>query len=142
MSSTHSEDSLLHPASGAIILALDWILFSGNALSLGLGTGVLAFVGFVLGLLSVGFVQYRYGHEPMIASGLKGVLAGAAVGIPFPIAGTAVGGLVLTLSGLDRWKKRLLPGRSQGTPSEPTEESPQSSSTENASRGGKTRSSN
>jgi len=111
MSSSRSDHTFLHPASGGIILALDWLLFSGSALSLGLGTSVLASVGFVVGLLSVSFVQYRYGHEAIIASGLKGVLAGIAVGIPFPIAGTAVGGFVLTLSGLDRWKKRLT-GRS------------------------------
>jgi hypothetical protein len=32
----------------------------------------------------------------------KGLLSGIAVGIPFPIAGTAVGGAVLALSGLNR----------------------------------------
>ena len=138
--STRSEDSFLHPASGAIILALDWLLFSGNVLSLGLGTGVLAFVGFVLGLLGVGFVQHRYGHEPMITSGLKGVLAGAAVGIPFPIAGTAVGGLVLSLSGLNRWKKRLQ-GRTKDSPASDTTGDHQSSSSENTATGSRTRSS-
>lgn len=148
MSSSRADHTFLHPASGGIILALDWLLFSGSALSLGLGTGVLAFVGFVLGLLGVSFVQYRYGHEAIIASGLKGVLAGLAVGIPFPIAGTAVGGFVLTLSGLDRWKKRLT-GRSssdaaaqdqdtsrpQSPPSDDTAPDP-------ASSGERTRSSN
>jgi len=104
--------SFLHPASGAIILALDWILFSGNILSLGLGSMALSSIGFVLGLIGVALVQHRYGPDPMITSGLKGLLAGVVVGVPLPIAGTAVGGVVLSLSGLDRWKKRLLPGRS------------------------------
>lgn len=118
MSSSPADRSFLHPASGAIILALDWLLFSGNVLSLGLGTSVIAFIGFVLSLIGVGFVQHRYGHEPMLASGLKGVLGGIAVGLPFPIAGTAVGGLVLSLSGLDRWKNRL-------TGSQPADSNPQ-----------------
>lgn len=104
--------SFLHPTSGAVILALDWILFSGNVLSLGLGSMALSSIGFVLGLIGVAVVQHRYGPDPMIMSGLKGLLAGVVVGIPLPIAGTAVGGLILSLSGLDRWKKLLLPGRS------------------------------
>lgn len=103
--------SFLHPASGAVILALDWILFSGNVLSLGLGSMALSSIGFVLGLIGVAMVQHRFGSDPMISSGLKGLLAGVVVGVPLPIAGTAVGGLILSLSGLDRWKK-LLPGRS------------------------------
>lgn len=104
--------SFLHPASGAVILALDWILFSGSVLSLGLGSMALSSIGFVIGLIGVAIVQHRYGPDPMITSGLKGLLAGVVVGVPLPIAGTAVGGLILSLSGLDRWKK-LLPGRSQ-----------------------------
>lgn len=99
--------SFLHPASGALILAFDWLLFSGSVVSLGLGTIALSSIGFVLGLIGVAFIQHHYEHDPMVTSGLKGLLAGAAVGIPLPIAGTAVGGLVLTLSGLDSWKKWL-----------------------------------
>lgn len=105
MTPDRSRRSFLQPASGALILALDWLLFSGNAVSLGVGTVALASIGFVLGLISVAFVQHRYGHDPMVTSGLKGLLAGIAVGIPLPIAGTAIGGLVLSLSGLDQWKR-------------------------------------
>lgn len=135
MTRNRSLRSFLHPASGALILAFDWLLFSGSVLSLGLGTIALSSIGFVLGLISVAFVQHHYGHDPMVTSGLKGLLAGVAVGIPLPIAGTAVGGLVLSLSGLDQWKKWLGAGGEQppeargldeGSPSPP----------ENYSRGG------
>lgn len=137
-----SPRSFLQPASGALILALDWLLFSGNAVSLGMGTVALASIGFVLGLISVAFVQHRYGHDPMVTSGLKGLLAGIAVGIPLPIAGTAIGGLVLSLSGLNQWKQWFgLGGEDKPTEARGLDEgSPPSS--ENYSRGGSARSKN
>jgi hypothetical protein len=120
MPTDRTSHSFLHPTSGAVILALDWILFSGNVLSLGLGSMALSSIGFVLGLIGVAVVQHRYGSDPMITSGLKGLLAGVVVGVPLPVAGTAVGGVVLSLSGLDRWKKLLLPGRSDDTETQTT----------------------
>jgi hypothetical protein len=92
----------LHPASGALILGLDWLLFSGSALTLGLSTPMLALIGFALGGVGTGLIQARYGQDKNATSMLKGLLGGLAVGIPLPIAGTAVGGGILTLSGLDR----------------------------------------
>lgn len=96
----------LHPASGLLILAFDWLLFSGSVLSLGLSTPALAALGFVLGAAGTGFVQARYGGDGGLKSTLKGLLGGLAVGVPLPIAGTAVGGAVITLSGLDRFRGR------------------------------------
>ena len=95
----------LHPGSGIAVLALDWIFFSSNALSLGLSTPWIVTLGFVLGTLMVTGIQYRFDTDTLGTSGLKGLLSGVAVGIPFPIAGTAVGAWVLSLSGLD-WLRR------------------------------------
>jgi hypothetical protein len=36
---------------------------------------------------------------------LKGIVGGIAVGLPLPIAGTGIGGLVLALSGLNRLRE-------------------------------------
>lgn len=139
MTRDRSLQSFLHPASGALILAFDWLLFSGSAISLGLGTIALASAGFVLGLIGVAFIQHHYGPDPMITSGLKGLLAGVVVGIPLPIAGTAVGGLVLSLSGLDRWKRWL--GLSTGDASDERSLDDGASSPPDAySRGGNARS--
>lgn len=93
----------LHPASGALILGLDWLLFSGSVLSLGLSTLVLSVLGFALGAAGTGLLQGRYGGDGRTKVTLKGLLGGLAVGIPLPIAGTAVGGAILALSGLDRF---------------------------------------
>ena len=96
----------LHPASGALILGLDWVLFSGSVFSLGLSTPLLGLLGFGLGSLGVALLQSRYGGDSRLKSGLKGVLGGIVIGVPMPIAGTAVGGLVLALSGLNQWRGR------------------------------------
>lgn len=110
--------TFLHPASGAAILILDWLLFSGNVLSLGLSTPVLAVLGFALASLITARIQRRYGHDFVGKSWLKGLLAGVVVGVPWPIAGTAVGGLVLSLSGLNQWKKQLRTGNGTSTASD------------------------
>lgn len=94
--------SFLHPASGVLILGLDWLLFSGSVITLGLSTLGLAGLGLGLGGLGTGLIQRVYHEDGMAKVLLKGLLAGIAVGIPLPVAGTAVGGGILALSGLDR----------------------------------------
>jgi len=107
MSSTGSPSSrFLHPASGILILGADWLLFSGSVLSLGLSTPALSLLGFGLGAVGTGLLQARYGQDSGTTSSLKGLLGGIAVGLPLPVAGTALGGFILTLSGLDRLKRK------------------------------------
>ena len=93
--------TLLRPTSGALILGLDWLLFSENALTLGLSTGLVAIVGFSVAGLGVGIIQRRSGADGLGVAIGKGLVAGIAVGLPLPIAGTAVGGGILALSGLN-----------------------------------------
>lgn len=95
---------LLHPVSGLVILALDWLFFSSNLLSGGALTILWSLVGFLVGALAVAIIQKRYQRDTTQASFWKGVVSGVAVGLPFPIAGTALGAFVLTLSGLDMLK--------------------------------------
>jgi len=63
----------------------------------------LAVLGFVTGAVGTGLLQARYGRDSRTQVLLKGLLGGLAVGVPLPIAGTAVGGAILALSGLDRF---------------------------------------
>ena len=113
--------TFLHPVSGALILGLDWVLFSENAMTLGLSTPLVILVGFGCAGLGTGLIQHLYHDEGLGKAVLKGLLAGLAVGIPLPIAGTAVGGGILALSGLN-----TLWGRS-----EPEKTSPPASRSEN-----------
>jgi hypothetical protein len=101
----------LHPASGLLILGLDWLLFSGSMVTLGLSTLASAGLGFGVASLGTGLIQRRYGGDGLGGTLLKGLLAGTAVGLPLPIAGTAVGGGILALSGLDRLGRRADPDK-------------------------------
>lgn len=101
----------LHPLSGGAILALDWLLFSGNALSGGLATPVVVIGGFALGAFAVAGIQRRTARDAWNRALLKGIVSGIVVGFPMPIAGTALGGAVLGLSGLSALRTRLLKGR-------------------------------
>ncbi len=116
-----SDDSgtVLHPASGILILGLDWLFFAENAVTLGLSTPLLAGVGFGVAGIGTGLLQRRLGRDGFAAALLKGLLAGVVVGIPLPIAGTAVGGGILALSGLNNLWGRSDPEDSP--PSSPTD---------------------
>ena len=91
-----------HPASGAAILALDWLFFGLEwelgPVSLALSCALAAAAAYV----SVAYVQERWhGDAPRVARA-KALLGAAAAGVPFAVGGTVVGGLILVLSGLNR----------------------------------------
>lgn len=98
--------TLLHPASGLLILVVDWLLFSGGVLTLGLSTPALLLLGGLLATVAVATIQHRYAHDGRGMGWLKGLAGGIAVAIPLPVAGTGLGGLVLALSGLNRLRGR------------------------------------
>lgn len=106
MSTSTRRSRFFHPASALLILGLDWLLFSGSVLTLGFSTGTLALIGLGLGGVGTVWVQRRFADDGSVASLMKGALGGVAVGIPLPVAGTAVGGGILALSGLDRLRNR------------------------------------
>jgi hypothetical protein len=99
------------PATGLLIMGLDWLLFSEDVASLGLLIPFTPFVGLVAGGIGTYLLQTRYGQDSKLAAGLKGLLAGILVGIPFPLAGTMAGGAILASSGLAGLRWRLLKSR-------------------------------
>ncbi len=101
-----SSHSFLHPASGALILGADWLLFSGTAATGGLGMALTVPLGFLIGSIGTTASQRLVAHDSWGKSLGKGLLAGLAVGAPFPIGGTIVGGTVLASSGLHTLRER------------------------------------
>ncbi len=101
----------LLPATGLLILGLDWLLFPKEVATAGLATPVTSLVGFLAGSFGVFHLQRRYALNTRTAALFKAVLAGFLVGLPFPLAGTLVGGWVLATSGLAGLKSRLLKQR-------------------------------
>jgi hypothetical protein len=98
----------LLPVTGLWILGLDWLLFTQNAIVLGLATPLLVVVGFLGGALGTYHFQSRFAGDRGAGAWIKSLLAGIVVGIPFPLAGTFVGGWILFHSGLVSVKDRLL----------------------------------
>lgn len=93
--------TLFHSASGLFILGFDWLLFSGGLLTLGVSTPLLLVFGGLFTTATVAGIQSQYGDDDRSRALLKGIAGGLLVGLPLPVAGTGVGGLVLTLSGLN-----------------------------------------
>lgn len=89
-----------HAASGAAILGLDWLLFSGNLLSGGMATFPTMLLGLGLGGLSTALIQRFVAGDSALKSLSKALVAGLVVGAPTPVAGTVLGGVVLAVSGL------------------------------------------
>jgi hypothetical protein len=93
------------PATGAWILALDWLLFSSNVLSAGTATPLVMVAGFVLGGAGAYVIQRKRANDEPRSAVLKAVLAGIVVGLPWPVGGTLLGGWVLLASGLGNARK-------------------------------------
>jgi len=73
-----------------------------------LATPLLVVAGFIGGALGTHFFQTRYGGDRGASARIKSLLAGIVVGLPFPLAGTFVGGWILFNSGLASLRDRLL----------------------------------
>ena len=96
------------PATGAWILALDWLLFSSNTLTAWTATPIVMVVGFVLGSAGTYVIQSRGANDARWRAVLKATLAGIVVGIPLPVGGTLIGGWVLACSGLGKARREIL----------------------------------
>lgn len=102
--------TMLHPAAGVLVLILDWALFSGTLISAGTAMWLLSLIGFIGGSLGSFLIQRRLAKESFRSSWVKGLFCGLAVGLPFPVAGTAVGGWILAASGLNRLRRGRVSG--------------------------------
>jgi hypothetical protein len=96
----------LLPISGLWIVGLDWLLFSSNAVSLGLATPVSVGLGFLLGSMGTLLFQRGLAREPRWKAAFKALIAGVLVGVPWPIGGTIAGGWILVASGLNQLTKK------------------------------------
>ncbi len=97
--------TFFHPASGAVILGVDWLCF-GLEWELGVASmAVMSIVAFVVTYALVWRVQSRFRGDPPRMAHAKAFAGALAAAVPFPVTGTVVGGTILALSGL------RLPGR-------------------------------
>ena len=95
------------PATGLLVMGLDWLFFSEEAATFGLAIPLTSVVGFLAGSFGTYHLQRKYGLDTKPAALLKSLLAGFLVGIPFPLAGTLAGAWIMTTSGIIGLKDRL-----------------------------------
>jgi len=95
-------------ASGAAILIVDWFCF-GLEWQLGpVSLVIMSATAFAVTYAVVWRLQVRLGGDDARRAHGKAFLGALAAGLPFPVTGTVVGGLIMALSGLRIPK---LPGR-------------------------------
>jgi hypothetical protein len=104
-------EQFLLPATGLLIVGLDWLLFSKEALTAGLALPVTMVAGFLAGTLGTYHLQRRFALNSKPVALAKALLAGVFVGVPFPLAGTIVGAWVIATSGLAGLKAKLMKER-------------------------------
>jgi hypothetical protein len=95
------------PATGFLIMGLDWLFFSKEAATLGLALPFTITVGFLAGSIGTFHLQRKYAQDSKPLALLKSVAAGILVGLPFPLAGTIAGAWIVANSGLASLKNRL-----------------------------------
>jgi hypothetical protein len=96
--------SWLHPASGALILGVDWLFFGAEVLSLETAVVLASLAAFATTTLGVFWIQRAKRRDSRTAAAAKALFAGVVAGIPTSIGGTVLGTYVLALAGLSRWK--------------------------------------
>lgn len=96
----------LHPLVAFGMFACDWMMFGGEAGSVGIGLAITIPIALALSIPSMLVQRYSYG-DPWGAAIGKGLLVGVLTAIPMPIGSpvTLAGGVL----GLLRPKKKALP---------------------------------
>ena len=89
-----------HPASGVVILALDWLAFGTDFFTGFLALPVVCLLSFIVSFALLFVIQRKWTTDKPAAALGKAFLGAFMVGLPFPITGTILGAAILALSGL------------------------------------------
>ncbi len=94
--------SFYHPASGVVILALDWLAFGSDLMSGMLALPLVCVVAFLATFPSLYLIQTKWSQDKVGPALGNSILGAFLVALPFPITGTLLGAAVLALSGLPK----------------------------------------
>jgi hypothetical protein len=97
-----------HPASGVIILALDWLAFGSDLFTDFIALPLMCVLSFLVSFPLIYAVQVKWSQDKTLPALGKAFLGAFMVGLPFPITGTMLGAAILALSGLPRHPKDVL----------------------------------
>jgi hypothetical protein len=96
----------LHPASGLLILGVDWLFFAPEAMTGEFAAIITSPLAFVIVTGGVFLIQRKRNQDSFGGAMVKALLGGIVAAIPTSIGGTILGTLVLILSGLSSWNRR------------------------------------
>ena len=95
----------LHPASAGLILAVDWLFFGAEIITLEVALVFACFSAFLITTVGVFWIQRSKSNDSLGAAVLKALFAGLVAGLPTSIGGTLLGTLVLVLAGRASWNQ-------------------------------------
>ncbi len=93
-------NTFYHPASGVVILALDWLIFGTDLFTGFLALPTMCVLGFIATFPIVYLIQQKWSKDNLPNALGKAFLGAFMVGLPFPVTGTLLGAAILALSGL------------------------------------------
>ena len=93
-------NTFYHPASGVVILGLDWLAFGTDALTGFFALPELCVLSFLASFAAVLMIQVKWSKDKLPVAIGKSFLGAFLVGLPTPITGTILGAAILALSGL------------------------------------------
>jgi hypothetical protein len=89
-----------HPASGVVILGLDWLIFGTDLFTGFMAIPAMCVLGFLVSFALVLAIQLKWSKDKMPSALGKSFIGAFLVGLPFPITGTILGAAILALAGL------------------------------------------
>ena len=89
-----------HPASGVVILGLDWMIFGGDMVTGFLAVLLTSILAFMITLPVLFVIQSRWSKDKFGSALGKAFVGAFLVAIPLPITGTLMGATILALAGL------------------------------------------
>ena len=89
-----------HPASGVVILGLDWLVFGTDLMTGFLALPLLCILSFIVTFPVLYAIQTKWAKDTVGPALGKAFLGAFLVALPFPITGTMLGAAILALAGL------------------------------------------
>jgi hypothetical protein len=92
--------SFYHPASGVVILGIDWLVFCTDLFTDFLALPVMCVLSFLVSFAFIYAIQKKWSKDATTSVLGKAFMGAFLVGLPFPITGTLLGAGILVLAGL------------------------------------------
>ncbi len=105
-SGTTAKRGAIHPYSAGLLIIFDNVFFGANAVTMGLGTPIIAMIAFCVTGTGVFLTQRFLVEEATGPSLARGFVIGSLAGVPTSITGTGAGLALLARAGLRRLLKR------------------------------------